>query len=889
MSNGVATITVPAGGSVTLVNLPVGTYTVYETQTANSDGSYTVSDVTNTYTWTVSGDNDVNVDVTADETASAEITNTLTGTAKVFIYKTWSDYSNVYSTRPEVNETDYTVTLTATGTDDITYEYTTTATWTESSNLWYIEVDGVAAYDTNGVKLVYTVTETDVEGYTLTVTTEEITPANGGDSRNVYLTNTLKTANVTVTKKVVDSDGNELTTDENSDTFRFALYDDENVSYGTVTLAANESYTFENVPLGGYNLTEYLVGNHSHTYDTDSTKDGEDLTVTENWVYDSTEEAYVKTHTISFTLDEDDNGLTVNVVVTNQEEEISVSLAALVNGTKTLESDNEVTKTFTYTVKEASIINGVETEGDIVATGTATVSGGETEDIEWTILDEDAFTYTEVGTYYYVIYEDVATGTGTGGVIYDSTRYTLTITVSKDENGGGLIATATMTKNVENSDGTRTTSTVTSDSGATSFTAASTEEDFELSDSFTAAFVNSYDATETSIILRASKVLTGRTLIEGEFTIEIQELDESYEPMGDPVYRSNGATGAFGYEIVFDEAGTYIYKVSEVQGDLASVTYDGHYYIIYVYVEDDNGVLTVTGTDVEYYDADDNLISGDYSFDSLTFTNTYTAEGSGVISAYKVMQGRDFNVGETFTFLIEAMENGAPALTDPGLDNVVFTDNGDGTYTVTVTVTADMVVDTNDTTGDSIFNQVLANIVVDQDDVGQWVYRVTETSASEEDNGMTLNTAYYGHLITVTVTDDGDGTMTVTTKSTNDTDWNGDGETDTASSAIVNTFDPGTMTIYGRKTWVDGGASHDNTTEVTLTLYYRYLILANEENGLTEDTWSEWAEYTGSYTVTWGSLYTNAWHFADLPVYSEDGYEIQSAVEEAEVSGCGPT
>ncbi|MCD7757720.1 MAG: DUF11 domain-containing protein, partial [Clostridiales bacterium] len=647
------------------------------------------------------------------------------------------------------------------------------------------------------------------------------------------------------------------------------------------------------------------------SYDTTVTVDGVKADVTET--FDST--AGVKYHTVTFTLDEDDTDKNIAVAVTNQEEEITITednLNLFLNGIKYLANDDTEAvgeMNFTYSIYDGS--NTLVATGTVTTEETAANTTSTNNITWWTISDPDAFTYTEVGTYTYTIIENV---TANSGIVYDTARYNLVVTVSKDEDGGGLIAEATLVKYENN--------TATSDVYDT-ILVATTDESYVPTETLTVDWTNTYDPSDASIILRAYKNLEGRTLTAGEFSAIVTEYDdETYSGTGTVIgTQTNGANGYMSLEIVYDEddagidgTGTFVAESTGSQGVSSYGTLSKiHYYTVTEAIPDgatDNGDGTYTYNSVTYdattyyvkvtvsvearQTASGNYLtyertgavtvsSAEYSTDgdtwtslfayndetkeydevNLTFTNTYEGTGYGTLSTYKVMEGRTFNAGETFTFTITALDSAAPTLTDPG-NGVEFKDNGDGTYTVTVTVPSSAA-------GDSILNEVLASFDVDQDDVGEWVYRVTETSASVT-NGMTLDSATYGHLITVYVTDDGDGTMTVTTESTNDTDWNGDGETDTTSSVIVNTYNPGIKTIYGTKVWVDGGLSHDNSSEVTLTLFY-------STNGKT------WYNYTDDYTVTWGTANTSDWHIAGLPIYDESSNKLYYQVVETYTNG----
>ena len=84
---------------------------------------------------------------------------------------------------------------------------------------------------------------------------------------------------------------------------------------------------------------------------------------------------------------------------------------------------------------------------------------------------------------------------------------------------------------------------------------------------------------------------------------------------------------------------------------------------------------------------------------------------------------------------------------------------------------------------------------------------------------------------------------------------------------ITNTIvDPADVTVSGTKTWVDGGLTHDNASEITLTL-------TRTANGATE---------TVEAAPVWsGNTYT----YSGLDKYDADGYEYTYAVSEAQVSG----
>ncbi len=238
----------------------------------------------------------------------------------------------------------------------------------------------------------------------------------------------------------------------------------------------------------------------------------------------------------------------------------------------------------------------------------------------------DAITYTESGTYTYTLRE--ATG-NLGGVTYDSTTYKVVITVT------------------DNLDGTLT---------------AKSDNSVEYT------FTNSYEASPTSISLSATKTLTGRTLKDGEFTFHVTEGDEVVAT------GTNDSEGHIAFsEIIYTEAGTHTYTVSEVAGNLGGITYDTTSYEVTVNVVDNlDGTLTATATDPK---------------NGLVFANRYEAESTTVIlTANKILKGKDLTGGE-FQFVVS--ENGVVVATGTNdekgtvtFSEIVYEEEGIHTYTV---------------------------------------------------------------------------------------------------------------------------------------------------------------------------------------------------------------
>lgn len=156
-------------------------------------------------------------------------------------------------------------------------------------------------------------------------------------------------------------------------------------------------------------------------------------------------------------------------------------------------------------------------------------------------------------------------------------------------------------------------------------------------------FENSYEASAAMVQLSFAKTLSGRptALTDGEFQFQLKDEQDNVVATA-----SNDAAGTVTFpRMAFGEAGTYTYKVSEVVGSAAGITYDADVRKVTIKVEDDGKGYLVAETSVD----------GD-----TTFTNTYKAEFvsysvSQDVKVSKTLTGRDLGAGE---FDFELVENG---------------------------------------------------------------------------------------------------------------------------------------------------------------------------------------------------------------------------------------
>lgn len=187
--------------------------------------------------------------------------------------------------------------------------------------------------------------------------------------------------------------------------------------------------------------------------------------------------------------------------------------------------------------------------GQVVAQGTNDAAGN---------VIMNAITYTTAGEHDYVLRE-VGAGTTHNGVTFDGKSIAIHTRVV--DNGEGSLVV---------------------------------EHAFATDDA-NAAFVNTYAHSTTSVVLGATKVLSGKALADGQFTFALTAEDGT-------VYQAkNDAAGSVAFPaLTFAEPGTYVYTISEVNDKQANVTYDTATYNVVVNVVDDgqgNLVATVAYDD----------------------------------------------------------------------------------------------------------------------------------------------------------------------------------------------------------------------------------------------------------------------------------------------------
>lgn len=276
-------------------------------------------------------------------------------------------------------------------------------------------------------------------------------------------------------------------------------------------------------------------------------------------------------------------------------------------------------------------------------------------------FESGKMTFTKPGEYTFEISE-VAPAEDGAGITWDRHVATATVTIV-DENGKLALESVSYDN---------TTSAIDKDKGITDY----------------AAFTNVYAPTEVAYYpgLTVSKVLTGRSMDMGMFSFTITGKDataedgtvaatadeanallsDSDKSFSNTQRRASGIAEDMAKlsDVVFSAENankTYAFEVAEVipaEGDkVPGVTYDnGTHEVVISVIDNLDGTLKVT-TKID----GDEVVSDDNR--RVLFENTYRAKDATVATAdfglTKVLEGRDWQDGDSFTFLLEGI-NGAP-------------------------------------------------------------------------------------------------------------------------------------------------------------------------------------------------------------------------------------
>ena len=233
-------------------------------------------------------------------------------------------------------------------------------------------------------------------------------------------------------------------------------------------------------------------------------------------------------------------------------------------------------------------------------------------------------TYREAGTYEYTIKE---TGGSAASVTNDSGTVKATVKVSYDMDTGILTPDVTYVKEGGNGEG------------------------FTFTNKYVASpivLANGFSATK---VVEPSE--GNNYELKGE-EFEFMITPSQNNPTSDPIEQktvTNDKNGniTFATDIKYTEAGTYVYDVKEVSGNLGGISYDDTVYTITVKVTDNQTEGRL--------EAEVSTVIKDNSVDSIKFTNGYNPKAAtAVISGKKVLTGKELAV-DAFTFNITTTNN----------------------------------------------------------------------------------------------------------------------------------------------------------------------------------------------------------------------------------------
>jgi pilin isopeptide linkage protein len=277
-------------------------------------------------------------------------------------------------------------------------------------------------------------------------------------------------------------------------------------------------------------------------------------------------------------------------------------------------------------IQVTKILDGRDWTDDDSFTFTCTAMDGAPEpnsvtamaDINNQTVNFGDITFTSPGTYTYEVEEQAGSE---GGVTYASEPLYYEVTVG-DPGTGALEVTNTT---VRYADGT------TADP----------------------QFVNYYSADPTTIDnIQAKKTLEGRPWLDSDgFDFVLVDAQTGDEVDTETATESN-QTVTF-KALHFDEAGTYVYTIKELHGDLAGMTYDDSEWKAIITVEDDGQGNLVASL---AYEGPDNQTT------TPEFTNIYDADPVTVddIEIQKELVGRDWRPSDVFSFYLSSEDPNAP-------------------------------------------------------------------------------------------------------------------------------------------------------------------------------------------------------------------------------------
>ena len=502
-------------------------------------------------------------------------------------------------------------------------------------------------------------------------------PTNAGTAISTAFTNVYNPADAELEIDFVKKElsGRDMNSNDNF-TFEVQLQDGTPVLYGsnngTETVTFNDTLKFDKVGTHFYNIVE-------------TSTNGKGVTV------DKT------TYSVIVNVTDTNGQLTANYVLVNAvgEEVVfrntyrAADTTYSISGTKELSGRTLLNDEFTFVLAEALNVNG-DVADDTRIYETHNEFGG-----KFTFPE---ITYTKAGTYYYVVTEKQNSGSSYG-IKYDTNKYVVTVTVIDDTENGKLVASANL-------------------------------------DADDIVFNNKYVAESTSKHIDGEKVLTGKTLVDGEFEFELWQSNENWEYVGTQYIQtvSNDQTGNIPFTFVdytnnnatnFTKAGTYYYLIKEVNcgQTVDRVTYDNVVYRVRVDITDD--LLGQLHATAHIYD------DAGVPQQSIIFNNIFTPKPEDItveigIEKTVVNKGSEKMGPDGFEFLLENVD------------------------------TKDKISVKTDTDGKAIFS-----IKYTEADIGKtYTYKLTEVNGGKEN--ISYSTAEYAITVAISLNENNELVATLT-------------------------------------------------------------------------------------------------------------------------------
>lgn len=346
------------------------------------------------------------------------------------------------------------------------------------------------------------------------------------------------------------------------------------------------------------------------------------------------------------------------------------------------------------TTKETEVTEGAESKETTTeeSADSATAENGEKSVVDESATDE-SLTDEENG--------DEATADESSKSVKSEKAATAGVT-SSDEDVSTQTAgrTKTFTYTIKETDGSvpgvdndttvKTVTVTVTDEGNGKISVSKKEaEGADKGNDFTFTNVYNVDPKESSLTgdggFTITKTLTGRDMAQGEFSFRLQSVDDDSDfwtaPTNPAAADGEAAEITFG-DMTFEKPGTYTYTLEEEQGKLGGVEYDTNKYTVIATVTDKDADGNYTGeleVTWQINGAADNTVA---------FKNTYTAQPATVsLGAGKLMKGRDLSAGEYTFKLSDTNGNEVSTATNEEngavtFDTITYDQAGEYTYTI---------------------------------------------------------------------------------------------------------------------------------------------------------------------------------------------------------------